>query len=188
NLYGTSEAGLSVLATPEDLAAAPGTIGRPVWGADIALRGDGGTGDDGELWVRNRASISRGGWIATGDLAHRDAAGRLFVRGRSDDMIVSGGENVGPWELEAVLAAHGDVAEAVAVGVADRAYGQRLVAFVVPHPGSRIDAGALRGWLAGRAARHQMPRDLLVRDALPLTAIGKVDRRALRREAAEDAR
>ena len=186
NLYGTSEAGLSVLANPADLAAAPGTIGRPIWGAEIRLGYEDALGGDGVLRVRNAASTAHGGWISTGDLAHRDAAGRLFIRGRTDDMIVSGGENVAPWELETVLATHPQVAEAVAVGVADHEFGQRLVAIVVLHPGSGIKPDALLGWLFGRVARHQMPRDMTVRDTLPLTAVGKVDRRALRDAAALD--
>lgn len=184
NLYGTSEAGLSVLANPADLAAAPGTIGRPIWGAEIRLGDEAAPGDDGVLRVRNAASTTHGGWISTGDLAHRDGAGRLFIRGRTDDMIVSGGENVAPWELETVLATHPQVAEAVAVGVADHEFGQRLVAIVVLHSGAGIEADALLGWLAGKVARHQIPRDLTVRDTLPLTAVGKVDRRALRDAAA----
>ncbi len=184
NLYGTSEAGLSVLANPADLAAAPGTIGRPIWGAEIRLGDEDALGDDGVLRVRNAASTAHGGWISTGDLAHRDAAGRLFIRGRTDDMIVSGGENVAPWELETVLATHPQVAEAVAVGVADHEFGQRLVAIVVLHSGAGIEADALLGWLAGKVARHQIPRNLTVRDTLLLTAVGKVDRRALRDAAA----
>lgn len=101
-------------------------------------------------------------------------------------MIVSGGENVAPWELETVLATHPQVAEAVAVGVEDHEFGQRLVAIVVLHSGAGIEADALLGWLAGKVARHQIPRDLTVRDTLPLTAVGKVDRRALRDAAALD--
>ncbi|MEN3749266.1 AMP-binding protein [Sphingomonas sp. HF-S3] len=183
NLYGTSEAGLAALALPDDLAAAPGTIGRPIWGAQIRLGDEGGSADEGALWVRSAASITRESWIATGDLAHRDAAGRLFIRGQTDDMIVSGGENVDPWELETVLLTHPHVAQAAAVGVADRDYGQRLVAFVVPHSGFDLDADMLLGWLAGRVARHLTPRSVAVRDALPLTAIGKVDRTGLRQAA-----
>lgn len=185
NLYGTSEAGLSALATPADLAAAPGTVGRPVWGARIRLRDPHGApvaqGATGALFVRNRASIAPREWIATGDLGHRDRQGRLFLHGRADDMIVSGGENVHPGELETVLLAHPAVEEAIAVGVADIEFGQRLAAFVVLRRGCEVDASALSAWLRGRAARHLTPRTIDVRGALPLTGMGKVDRRALSR-------
>ncbi len=186
NLYGTSEAGLSALATPHDLASAPDTIGRPVWGAEIAVRGADGapvaSGDVGELHVQNRASITPRDWIATGDRASRDCDGRLFLHGRIDDMIVSGGENVAPCEVEAVLLTHPDVAEAVAVGLADAEYGQRLIVFAVPRVDRVLDADDLMAWLTPRVARHQRPRRVTIRAALPLTAIGKVDRRALVRE------
>lgn len=164
----------------------PDTIGRPVWGAEIAVRGANGapiaSGEVGELYVRNRASIAPRDWIATGDRASRDRDGRLFLHGRIDDMIVSGGENVAPFEVEAVLLTHPDVAEAVAVGVADVAYGQRLITFAVPRVDRVLDADDLLAWLTPRMARHQRPRRLAIRDSMPLTAIGKVDRRALVRE------
>lgn len=186
NLYGTSEAGLSALATPRDLASVPNTIGRPVWGAEIAVRGADGapiaSGEVGELHVRNRASIAPRDWIATGDRASRDRGGRMFLHGRVDDMIVSGGENVAPLDVESVLLTHPDVADAVAVGVADAEYGQRLLAFVVPCADRMLDADDVLAWLTPRVARHQRPRRLVIRAALPLTAIGKVDRRALVRE------
>lgn len=101
------------------------------------------------------------------------------MHGRVDDMIVSSGENVCAWKVESVLLTHPEVAEAAAVGVVDAEYGQRLVAFAVPRPDRVLDADALLAWLAPRLARHQLPRSLQVREALPLTAIGKVDRRAL---------
>lgn len=97
-------------------------------------------------------------------------------------MIVSGGENVVPWDVESVLLTHPDVADAVAVGVPDAEYGQRLVAFAVPCADRDLDAGDLLAWLSPRVARHQRPRRLAIRDSLPLTPIGKVDRRALARE------
>ena len=183
NLYGTSEAGLSTLATPADLAAAPGTIGRAMWGAEVQVRDSDGAlthvGATGTLFVRNRASIAPRAWIATGDLARRDGQGRLFVCGRTDDTIVSGGENVHPYELEAVLLAHTGVEAAVAIGVADVDFGERLIAVVVPRTGCALRAADLSTWLRGRVARHLIPRAIVVRDTLPLTAIGKVDRRAL---------
>ncbi len=180
NLYGTSEAGLAALALSEDLTEAPETIGRPVWGADIRLS------EEGELLVRNAASVAARDWIQTGDLAYRDPSGRLFLRGRTDDMIVSGGENANPWELESVLVAHPQVAQAAAIGVPDRDFGQRLAAFVVPRDDTDLEAEVLLDWLAGRVARHLMPRSVAICGALPVTAIGKIDRRSLRRATTSD--
>ncbi|PXA98670.1 hypothetical protein DMC47_07635 [Nostoc sp. 3335mG] len=177
NLYGTSEAGLAALALPEDLAMAPDTIGRPVWGADIRL------GAEGELLVRNAASISARDWIPTGDLAYRDPSGRLFLRGRTDDMIVSGGENANPWELESVLITHPQVAQAVAIGIPDRDFGERLAVYVVPRGGVELEGATLLDWVKGRVARHLMPRSVTICSELPLTAIGKIDRNALRQAA-----
>lgn len=185
NLYGTSEAGLSAIATPQDLAQEPSTIGRAAWGATMRITGVSGQpaarGEIGELFVRNRASIAPGTWIATGDLASRDGVGRLFLHGRTDDMIVSGGENVSPWEVESVLLRHPAVAEAVAIGVPDAEFGQRLIAIVVPRADDQVlpSGPELAAWLGPRVARHQFPREIIVRDGLPLTGIGKVDRRAL---------
>jgi len=183
NLYGTSEAGVAVFATPADLAAAPDTIGRPIWGVHVTIRDDAGAvlpdGQLGRICVQSRAAVKPGAWIETGDVGLRDAAGRLFVRGRIDDMIVSGGENVAPWEVESVLLTHPEVREAVAVGVPDPDFGQRLAAFVSLRPGSTLTAEALGAWLAERVARYQRPRSIELRDELPLTAIGKVDKRAL---------
>lgn len=185
NLYGTSEGGVAVFAAPADLAEAPDTIGREIWGVRVAVRDQSGAsvpdGETGRLCVESSAAVSSGCWIETGDVGFRDGAGRLFVRGRVDDMIVSGGENVSPWEIETVLLTHEEISEAAAVGVADPDFGQRLVAFVVPRPGSAITEETLSDWLAERVARYQRPRSIVIRSELPLTAVGKVDKRALAR-------
>ncbi|MEA3041356.1 MAG: fatty-acyl-CoA synthase [Sphingomonadales bacterium] len=185
NLSGTSEGGVAVFAAPADLAEAPDTIGREIWGVRVAIRGEDGTlladGEIGRICVKSSAAVSRDKGIETGDVGFRDGAGRLFVRGRVDDMIVSGGENVSPWEVETVLLTHPDIAEAAAVGVPDPDFGQRLVAFVVPRPGSTLTADALSQWLGERVARYQRPRAIEIRSELPLTAVGKVDKRALAR-------
>jgi acyl-CoA synthetase (AMP-forming)/AMP-acid ligase II len=191
NLYGTSEAGVAMFATPADLAAAPDTIGREIWGVHVTVRDDAGaalpSGEVGRLCVQSRASVRQGAWIETGDVGLRDAEGRIFVRGRVDDMIVSGGENVNPWELESVLLTHPDVKEAAAVGVADPDFGERLVAFVTPGPGAALDVPALAAWLNARVARYQRPRSIEVRAELPLTAVGKVDKKALAAQVAAGA-
>jgi acyl-CoA synthetase (AMP-forming)/AMP-acid ligase II len=185
NLYGTSEGGVAVFATPADLAEAPDTIGREIWGVRVTIR-DGEDrpvpdGQTGRICVESSAAVSQSGWIETGDLGLRDAAGRLFVRGRVDDMIVSGGENVSPWEVETVLMTHPEVKEAAAVGVPDADFGQRLVAYVVPREGSGLTAEGLSAWLSERVARYQRPRAIEIRGDLPLTAIGKIDKKALAR-------
>jgi fatty-acyl-CoA synthase len=183
NLYGTSEGGVAVFAAPGDLARHPDTIGREIWGVRVTLRDERDApvpdGTKGRLCVESSAAVDARGWIETGDVAVRGEDGLLFVRGRVDDMIVSGGENVSPWEVESVLATHPEVREAAAVGVPDPDFGQRLVAFVVRRPGTALDEAALASWLAERVARYQRPRAITLCDALPLTPIGKVDRRAL---------
>ncbi|HEY0011354.1 MAG TPA: AMP-binding protein [Allosphingosinicella sp.] len=184
NLYGTSEGGVAVFAGPADLAEAPDTIGREIWGVRLTVRGPDDApmpdGQPGRFCVESKAAVSQNGWIETGDVGFRcPSTGRLFVRGRADDMIVSGGENVSPWEVETVLARHPDVREAAAVGVPDPDFGQRLVAFVEPRDGARLDPESLSAWLADRVARYQRPRAIHILADLPLTAIGKIDKRAL---------
>lgn len=184
NLYGTSEAGFCIMADPDVLARKPESIGRPVWGVrasivDASDRQVQGRAI-GRLRIRSSWSTSRKSWIETGDLAYRDADGHLFLAGRADDMIVSGGENVYPIELENVLVQHPDLEAVAVVGVADAEFGQRLKAFVVRKPGRVLDAQALRVWLKPRVARYQMPVAIELRDELPHTALGKIDKKALR--------
>jgi fatty-acyl-CoA synthase len=185
NLFGSSEAGVSVFATPEDLADAPATIGREIWGvrADVLDDHDQpvAIGKVGRLVIRNRAAMTGARAVATGDLASRDPEGRLYIHGRADDMVISGGEKVHPWEVESALMDHPDVQEAAVLGVADPEFGQRLSAFVVARAGSDLTAQTLDAWLAERVARYQRPRDIAFRDALPVTTVGKLDRRALHR-------
>lgn len=184
NLYGTSEGGFAIMATPELLARKPESIGKPVRGvrAQIINASDQDVGENvvGRLRLRSSWTTSKKHWIETGDLACRDGDGDIFLCGRVDDMIVSGGENVYPVELENVLVQHPDVASAGVVGVPDAEFGQRLKAVMVMKPGMRGDATALLAWLKPRIARHQMPALIEFRDELPYTPLGKLDRRALR--------
>ncbi|MTD46618.1 AMP-binding protein [Conexibacter sp. W3-3-2] len=194
NGYGSSEVGGVSLATPSDLRAAPGTVGRPVPGVRVRiLDADGRAvppGTTGRIFVGS-TQLFEGytggggrpvvdGLMGIGDLGHLDDEGRLFVDGRDDEMIVSGGENVFPQEVEATLAAHPAVADAAAVGVADEEFGQRLVAFVVLR--GPVTEEALKDHVRAHLARYKVPRAITVVEALPRTATGKIRRAALPRD------
>jgi acyl-CoA synthetase (AMP-forming)/AMP-acid ligase II len=183
NLYGTSEAGFALLAPPETLRTTPGTIGKPLPGVRTQLVDATGrpvaAGAVGRLQIRSAWTISGAHWIDTGDLAYRDAAGDMILCGRNDDMIVSGGENVYPIELEHVLLQHPDVAATAAVGIPDAEFGQRLKALIVVRPGSALDEATVRAWLKPRVARYQMPAVVEFRAELPYTALGKLQKRSL---------
>jgi acyl-CoA synthetase (AMP-forming)/AMP-acid ligase II len=184
NLYGTSEGGFAIMAAPDLLARKPESIGKPIPGvrAHILDEADQEVGEKvvGRLCLRSAHTTSKKDWIETGDLAFRDAEGDICLCGRVDDMIVSGGENVYPIELETVLLQHPDVAAVAAVGIADAEFGQRLKAVVAAKKGSMLDKGALLDWLKPRVARHQMPAVVEFRDELPYTPLGKLDKKALR--------
>ncbi len=200
NFYGATETGLVTLAKPEDLRAAPGTIGRAVPGNEIRLLDDQGRdvrlGEVGELYVRNKLLVAGyhrdeqatkasmlDGFFSVGDLARRDREGRYFIEGRKRDMVISGGVNVYPAEVEAVLEQHPDVREVAVVGVPDREWGERVRAFVVPRSGVRIDEGALKAFARARLGGPKVPRDFVVLDALPRNPTGKVLKRELRERA-----
>ncbi|MEU1204751.1 SDR family NAD(P)-dependent oxidoreductase [Nocardia sp. NPDC005825] len=194
NGYASTETGAGTFATPADLRAAPGTVGRPLAGiVDIRIvDGDGRelpAGVTGRI-VNKNPSMSHGysdgrtremvgQHMDSGDLGHFDSEGRLFVDGRSDDMIVSGGENVFPQEVEEALLAHPAVADAGAVGVPDDDFGQRLVAAVVLEPGARVDAGTLQRHIKTTLAGYKVPRDIVFVPELPRTTAGKLRRQQL---------
>jgi fatty-acyl-CoA synthase len=197
NFYGATETGLVTLAKPADLRAAPGTIGKPLPGNEIRLLDDAGRevppGDVGELYVRNRLLLAgyhgnpeatrasmRDGFFSVGDLARRTPDGRYFIEGRKRDMIISGGVNVYPAEVEAVLEAHADIAEAAVVGVDDAEWGERVRAFVVRRPSSHLDEAAVTAWCRQKLAGPKLPRDVVFVDALPRNPTGKVLKRELR--------
>ncbi|WP_394837224.1 AMP-binding protein [Pendulispora rubella] len=197
NFYGATETGLVTLANPQDLRAAPGTIGRPIPGNDIRLLDDAGIevarGEVGELYVKNKllvagyhkddeatAASMREGFFSVGDLARKDRDGRYFIEGRKRDMIISGGVNIYPAEVESALEAHPDVAEVAVVGVEDAEWGERVRAFVVARPGSQLDDAYLKTWTRERLAGPKVPRDFVFLDALPRNATGKVIKRDLR--------
>ena len=183
NLYGTSEAGFCILSTAQDLQQAPTSIGRAVQGVRLKILDAQdqvlALGKVGHIAIRSSWSINKKNWIKTGDVGYLDKEGRVFLCGRIDDMIVSGGENVYPIELENILTQHPDIEVAAAIGVADSEFGQRLKAFVVLSPKSNLDKAALLAWLKPRVARYQMPVDIEFRTSLPLTALDKIDKKKL---------
>jgi acyl-CoA synthetase (AMP-forming)/AMP-acid ligase II len=195
NLYGSTEASWASIATPADLRAAPGTAGRPPHGTRVAVLSPEGQllppGAVGRLFVGNEMLFEgytngagkeiRDGLLATGDLGHLDAAGRVFVDGREDDMIVSGGENVFPSEVENLLADLPAVREVAVIGVPDVTYGQRLAAYLVLHPDAALDGEEVREHVRQFRARFCVPRDVVFLDALPRNATGKVLKRDLPR-------
>lgn len=184
NMYGTSEAGFCVMATPQDLCRYPNTIGRPIAGVRLRLLDSAekpvAVGAVGRICIKSSWTISGKNMMETGDLATQNADGLLFLCGRNDDMIVSGGENVYPIELENVLCLHPDIAQIAAIGISDAEFGQRLKAFVVLKPNALADSKALLAWLKPRVARFQMPAVIEFCNDLPLTAIGKVNKKTLR--------
>ncbi|MBF6247034.1 AMP-binding protein, partial [Nocardia elegans] len=193
NVYGSTEAAYATIATPADLAEAPGCVGRPVPGAVVAILDatdrELPAGHTGRIFVGNDYQFEGytgggdkprvRGLMATGDLGHIDAAGRLFVDGREDDMIVSGGENVFPLEVENLIAGRDDVFEAAVVGVDDREFGKRLRAFVVPGPGSARDPQEIKDYVKANLARYKVPREVIFLDELPRNATGKLLRKPL---------
>jgi acyl-CoA synthetase (AMP-forming)/AMP-acid ligase II len=175
NMYATTEAGWAAMATPADLRAAPGTVGRAPRGVRVRVVEPDGTPLPpcriGEIQIRGWHPD--GQWLGTGDLGHVDLAGRLFVDGRLDDMIVSGGENVYAGPVAAIVTSHPDVADALVEPVADAEFGQRLRATVEVHPGRSLTADQLRTWLETRLSPAERPREITVVPALRRTATGK---------------
>lgn len=189
NLYGSTEVAVAAVATPSELRSAPGTVGRPPVGCTLAAydeqrRRITEPGRSGTLFVSSGLSFagytdggnkeSVDGLLSSGDTGHFDENGLWFVDGREDDMIVSGGENVFPLEVENLLAGHPAVAETSVVGVDDAEFGKRLCAFVVRRPGADIDADEVKSYVRAGLARHKVPRDVVFVDVLPRNETGKV--------------
>ena len=193
NNYNATEAGMIATATPADLRAAPDSAGRPAEGTEIRILDtefqELPAGEIGTIYVRSstqfdgytsgKTSKFHEGFMSSGDVGYLDNAGRLFVVGRDDEMIVSGGENVYPVEVEKTLATHPDVAEAAVIGVDDGQYGQRLVAFVILEPGTSATSDALKQHVRENLANYKVPRDIMILDELPRSSTGKIVRRDL---------
>jgi acyl-CoA synthetase (AMP-forming)/AMP-acid ligase II len=195
NLYGSTEVAWATVAMPEDMRAAPGTAGRPPRGTVVRIVDENGEdvspGETGRIFIGNRMAFEGytgggdkehlGDLLSSGDIGHFDDHGRLFIDGRDDEMIVSGGENVFPREVEDLLADHEGVVEAAAIGVEDEEFGQRLRAFVVKEDGAGVSEAELKSHVQANLARYKVPREIVFVDKLPRNATGKV----LKRELAE---
>ena len=193
NLYGSTEIAYATIATPEDLEAAPGCVGRVVRGAVVKIIGPDGrelpVGETGRIFVGHMLEFEGytgggdkeriDGRVSSGDVGHFDAEGRLFIDGRDDEMIISGGENVFPREVEDLLALLPGVLEVAAVGVADEKFGQRLRVFVVTADGATLSEDEVRQYVRDNLARYKVPRDVVFLDELPRNPTGKVLKREL---------
>lgn len=188
NVYGSTEAGWVTIATAQQLREHPGTAGHPVSGATIAILDDQGRpvprGRTGHIFAHNGMCFEgytggvplelHGGMLRMGDVGHLDEDGLLYVEGRADEIVVSGGENVFPSETEDVIARLPQVKEVAVTGVADLEYGERLAAYVVTVPGARLDADTVRRHVRDQLARSAVPRDVHFLTELPRNAMGKV--------------
>jgi acyl-CoA synthetase (AMP-forming)/AMP-acid ligase II len=193
NFYGSTEVSWATIADPTDLRVAPTTAGRPPLGTRIAILSHSGhpvpVGSVGRIFVGNdmlfdgytnaASPAIEDQLMDTGDLGYLDASGRLFVAGRDDEMIISGGENVFPRPVEEAIALLPQVADVAVVGVPDREFGQRLAAFVVRAHGASMDENMVKEYVRNRLSRFSIPRDVTFVDQLPRTATGKVLKRQL---------
>jgi len=198
NMYGSTEVAYATIATPADLAVAPGCVGAVVPGSVVKVftddRHEAPPGTPGRIFVGNVLAFegytgggtkeSIQGLMSTGDVGHFDRAGRLFIDGRDDEMIVSGGENVYPGEVEDALAHHPDIADVAVIGVSDEEFGQRLRSYIVLRPGASLTEDDVKDYVRNRLARFKIPRDVFFVDALPRNAGGKVLKRLLNNQPA----
>jgi len=195
NLYGSTEVSIATLATPEDVRDAPTSVGKPALGVRIKIIDEAGnavpTGATGRIFVGATMQFEGytggghkdivDGLMATGDVGHFGEDRRLYIDGRDDDMIVSGGENVFPREVEELLVTHPAIADAAVIGVDDEQFGQRLRAFCVRRAGNEVTGEEVQQFVKDNLARYKTPRDVVFLDVLPRNPTGKV----LKRELAE---
>ncbi len=188
NVYGSTEVSWATIATPADLRFAPTTAGRPPLGTRVAVLGPDHKpvpiGATGHIFVGNHMLFDgyvnaappdeAHGMLDTGDIGYFDINRRLFIAGRDDEMIISGGENVFPRPVEEALAHLPQVSEVAVVGVPDPEFGQRLAAFVVKHEGSGLDPDMVRTYIRHRLSRFSVPRDVTFLPALPRGETGKI--------------
>jgi len=198
-VYGATETcPIAAYQRAADAAGHPGSVGRAALHCGLRIVDESGSdvaaGTTGEIlvrgpnvmdgyWNKPRESTEalRDGWYHTGDVGHADRDGFLYVDGRCKDVIISGGENVYPAEIENVLAECPDIMEVAVVGRPDDRWGEAIVAIVVPAHGTQLSVAKVSALLEGRLARYKHPRDVIVADSLPRTALGKLKRDDLKR-------
>ena len=193
NLYGSTEIAFATIARPKDLSINPATVGPVVKGVKVKLFDDNGKevpqGQVGRIFVGNTFPFEGytggghkqiiDGLMSSGDVGYFDEHGLLYVSGRDDEMIVSGGENVFPAEIEDLISGHPEVVEATALGVEDKEWGHRLRAFVVKTDGASVDEDAIKAYVRDHLARYKVPRDVIFLDELPRNPTGKILKREL---------
>ncbi|MHA3024134.1 long-chain-fatty-acid--CoA ligase FadD2 [Mycobacterium sp. BMJ-28] len=194
NLYGSTEIAFASIARPQDLSKNPATVGPPVKGITVKILDDNGIelpqGEVGRIFVRNTFPFEGytggggkqiiDGMLSSGDVGYFDEHGLLYVSGRDDEMIVCGGENVFPAEVEDLISGHPEVIEATALGVEDKEWGHRLRAFVVKAEGASVDEDAIKAYVKDNLARYKVPREVVFLDELPRNPTGKILKRELR--------
>ena len=195
NLYGSTEIAFVSIARPQDLKKNPATVGPMVKGVRVKILDDSGgevsTGKVGRIFVGNFFPFEGytgggnkeiiDGLMSSGDVGYFDADGLLYVSGRDDEMIVSGGENVFPAEVEDLISGHPEIIEATAIGVDDKDFGQRLRAFVVLKDGATLTEDAIKDYVRNHLARYKVPREVIFVAELPRNPTGKILKRELRK-------
>ncbi len=193
NLYGSTEVSVATLATPEDIRAAPTSVGKPALGAQVKILDEHGRelpqGRTGRIFVGTTTPFEGytggqhkeiiDGLMSTGDVGHFDQQGRLYIDGRDDEMIVSGGENVFPREVEELLITHPGVADVAVIGVQDQEFGQRLKGFIVSADGEPASEDELKSFVKDNLARYKVPREIEFLDEIPRNPTGKILKREL---------
>ncbi|MEV3903384.1 long-chain-fatty-acid--CoA ligase FadD2 [Mycobacterium sp. NPDC050551] len=194
NLYGSTEIAFASIARPQDLQKNPATVGPVVKGVRVKLYDENGKevpkGEVGRIFVGNTFPFEGytggghkqiiDGLMSSGDVGYFDEHGLLYVSGRDDEMIVSGGENVFPAEVEDLISGHPEVVEATALGVEDKEWGHRLRAFVVKVDGASVDEETIKTYVKENLARYKVPREVIFLDELPRNPTGKILKRELR--------
>ena len=195
NMYGSTEIAFASIARPEDLAINPATVGPLIKGVKVRILDEHGNdlpqGEVGRIFVGNMFPFEGytggggkqiiDGLLSSGDMGYFDENGLLYVTGRDDEMIVSGGENVFPAEVEDLISGHPDVVEATALGVDDQEWGARLRAFVVKQKDSKLSEDDVKSYVKEHLARYKVPREVVFVDELPRNPTGKILKRELRK-------
>ena len=200
NIYGSTEVAYASIANPQDLREKPDSAGRPPYATVVKILDETGKelphGESGRIFVGNGLLFEGytggghkevvDGLMSSGDVGRFGDDGRLYVEGRDDEMIVSGGENVFPKEVEDCLQRHEAVHEVAAVGVDDDDYGKRLKAYVALESGASVDEDELKAWVKKNLARYKVPREIVFLDELPRNSTGKVLKRELGKDGDQD--